>query len=142
MKIVKVTLLLLFSYFIYWWMGDTFFNWFFPFSSVGKGPLITVEGVAPKYTKPYVSAQYISKDCLRYQFHSDMSPYKVPTYHVLSLDVKADPQTGYFQAKLPFNGGGWCKWKINQASLTVGYTDVTRLVKKMLFRMKALKGQV
>ncbi|WP_445493625.1 hypothetical protein [Photorhabdus sp. SF281] len=129
MKILKITLLLLFLYFIYWALGDTFFNWLFPFSSVGKGPLITVEGVAPKYTKPYVSAQYISKDCLRYQFHSDMSPYKVPTYHVLSLDVKADPQTGYFQVKLPFNGGGWCKWKINQAFVTVGYTDVTRLVK-------------
>ncbi|WP_434525436.1 hypothetical protein [Photorhabdus asymbiotica] len=33
-----------------------------------------------------------------------MSPYKVPTYNGLRLDVKADPQTGYFQAKLsPFN---------------------------------------
>ncbi|WP_082302667.1 hypothetical protein, partial [Photorhabdus namnaonensis] len=95
----------------------------------GKKQLITVEGVVPKYTKPYVSAQYISKDCLRYQLDAGMSPYQVPTYYELDLNVKADPQTGYFQAKLPFNGGGWCKWKINQASVAVGYTDVSHLVK-------------
>ncbi|NRN30916.1 hypothetical protein [Photorhabdus heterorhabditis] len=129
MKILKITLLLLFLYFIYWAFGDTFFNWLFPFSSAGKGPLITVEGVAPKYTKPYVYGQYISKDCLRYQLDAGMSPYKVPTYNGLRLDVKADPQTGYFQAKLPFSGGGWCKWKINQASVVVGYADVRHLVK-------------
>ncbi|WP_434525024.1 hypothetical protein [Photorhabdus asymbiotica] len=90
---------------------------------------ITVEGVAPKYTKPYVSAEYISKDCLEYQRHADMSLYKVPTYNGLRLDVRADPQTGYFQAKLPFNGGGRCKWKIDRAFVTVGYTDVHHLVK-------------
>ncbi|MBS9423697.1 MULTISPECIES: hypothetical protein [Photorhabdus] len=129
MKILKITLSLLFLYFIYWAFGDTFFNWLFPFSPDEKKQLITVEGVAPKYTKPYVSAQYISKDCLRYQLDAGMSPYQVPTYYGLDLDVKADPQTGYFQAKLPFNGGGWCKWKINQASVTVGYTDVSHLVK-------------
>ncbi|KAA1187329.1 hypothetical protein [Photorhabdus heterorhabditis] len=129
LKILKITLLLLFLSFIYWAFGDTFFNWLFPFSSAGKGPLITVEGVVPKYTKPYVSAQYISKDCLRYQLDAGMSPYKVPTYNRLRLDVKADPQTGYFQAKLPFSGGGWCKWKINQASVAVGYADVRHLVK-------------
>ncbi|WP_350306990.1 hypothetical protein [Photorhabdus viridis] len=129
MKIVKITLLLLFSYFIYWALGDTFFNWLFPFSSVGKGPWITVEGVAPKYTKPYVSAEYISKDCLEYELDAGMSPHKVPTYNRLRLDVKADPQTGYFQAKLPFSGRGWCKWKIDQAFVSVGYTDVSHLVK-------------
>ncbi|CAQ84584.1 MULTISPECIES: hypothetical protein [Photorhabdus] len=90
---------------------------------------ITVEGVAPKYTKPHVSAEYISKDCLEYQLHADMSPYKVPTYNRLRLDVKADPQTGYFQAKLPFNGGGRCKWKINRAFVLVSYTDVSHLMK-------------
>ncbi|WP_350307670.1 hypothetical protein [Photorhabdus viridis] len=129
MKIVKITLLLLFSYFIYWALGDTFFNWLFPFSSAGKEQLITVEGVVPKYTKPYVSAEYISKNCLEYQLDAGMSPFKVPTYYGLDLDVKADPQTGYFQAKLPFNGGGWCKWKINRAFVAVGYTDVSHLVK-------------
>ncbi|MBS9439102.1 hypothetical protein EAE91_18760 [Photorhabdus noenieputensis] len=129
MKILKITLSLLFLYSIYWAFGDTFFNWLFPFSPDEKKQLITVEGVVPKYTKPYVSAQYISKDCLRYQFDAGMSPYQVPTYYGLDLDVKADPQTGYFQAKLPFNGGGWCKWKINQASVAVGYTDVRHLVK-------------
>ncbi|TDB52294.1 hypothetical protein [Photorhabdus khanii] len=90
---------------------------------------ITVEGVAPKYTQPYVSAEYISKDCLEYRLDSNMSPFKVPTYNGLRLKVQADPQTGYFQAKLPFNGGGRCKWKINQAFVTVGYTDVLHLVK-------------
>ncbi|MEK9498702.1 hypothetical protein V2H77_19995 [Photorhabdus sp. P32] len=129
MKILKITLSLLFLYFIYWAFGDTFFDWLFPFSPDEKKQLITVEGVVPKYTKPYVSAQYISKDCLRYQFDAGMSPYQVPTYYGLDLDVKVDPQTGYFQAKLPFNGGGWCKWKINQASVAVGYTDVRHLEK-------------
>ncbi|MBS9425423.1 hypothetical protein, partial [Photorhabdus caribbeanensis] len=129
MKILKITLSLLFLYFIYWVFGDTFFNWLFPFSSDRKEQLITVEGVMPKYTKPYVSAEYISKDCLRYQFDAGMSPYKVPTYNRLSLDVKADPETGYFQAKLPFSGGGWCKWKINRAFVAVGYTDVSHLMK-------------
>ncbi|ERT10223.1 hypothetical protein, partial [Photorhabdus temperata] len=106
----------------------TFFNWLFPFSSAGKGPWITVEGVAPKYTKPYVSAVYKSKTCLDYEVDSQMSPHKVPTYHGLNLDVKADPKTGHFQAKLPFSGGGWCKWKIDQAFVTIGYTDVTHLM--------------
>ncbi|MCW7550424.1 hypothetical protein OO184_21450 [Photorhabdus sp. APURE] len=129
MKILKITLSLLFLYFIYWAFGDTFFNWLFPFSSAGKEPLITVEGIAPKYTKPYVSAQYISKNCLKYQFDAGMSPFKVPTYYRLRLDVKSDSQTGYFQVKLPFNGGGWCKWKINRASVAVGYADVSHLVK-------------
>ncbi|TDB54279.1 hypothetical protein [Photorhabdus khanii] len=129
MKILKVTLSLLFLYFIYWALGDTFFNWLFPFSSAGKGQLITVEGVAPKYTKPYVSAMYISKDCLKYELDAGMSPHKVPTYNRLRLDVKADPQTGHFKAKLPFNGGGWCKWKIDRAFVTVGYTDVSHLMK-------------
>ncbi|WP_246550491.1 hypothetical protein [Photorhabdus caribbeanensis] len=129
MKILKITLFLLFLYFIYWAFGDTFFDWLFPFSPDEKKQLITVEGVVPKYTKPYVSAQYISKDCLRYQLDAGMSPYQVPTYYGLRLDVKSDPQTGYFQAKLPFNGGGWCKWKINQASVAVGYTNVRHLVK-------------
>ncbi|WP_445494959.1 hypothetical protein [Photorhabdus sp. SF281] len=100
-----------------------------PLSPPKENQWITVEGVAPKYTKPYVSAEYISKDCLEYQLHADMSPYKVPTYNGLRLKVKADPQTGYFQAKLPFYGGGRCKWKINQAFVTVGYTDVTHLMK-------------
>ncbi|MCC8467014.1 MULTISPECIES: hypothetical protein [Photorhabdus] len=59
MRIFKVTLLLLLLSFIYWSMGDTFFNWLFPFSSQGKGPWITVEGVMPKYTEPYVAARYI-----------------------------------------------------------------------------------
>ncbi len=104
MKILKITLLLLFLSFIYWAFGDTFFNWLFLFSSAGKGPLITVEGVATKYTKPYVFSQYTSKYYLRYQLNAGISPYKVPTYYGLDLDVKADPQTGYFQAKLsPFN---------------------------------------
>ncbi|MBS9434127.1 MULTISPECIES: hypothetical protein [Photorhabdus] len=129
MKILKITLSLLFLYFIYWAFGDTFFDRLFPFSPDGKKQLITVEGVVPKYTKPYVSAQYISKDCLRYQLDAGMSPYQVPTYYKLRLDVKSDPQTGYFQAKLPFNGGGWCKWKINRAFVAVGYTDVSHLVK-------------
>ncbi|NRN30230.1 MULTISPECIES: hypothetical protein [Photorhabdus] len=100
-----------------------------PLSPPKENQWITVEGVAPKYTKPYVSAVYISKDCLKSQWHADMSSYKVPTHHGLRLDVKANPQTGYFQAKLPFNGGGRCKWKINQVFVTVGYTDVRRLVK-------------
>ncbi|MCW7546977.1 hypothetical protein V2H77_20005 [Photorhabdus sp. P32] len=129
MKILKTTLLLLFLYFIYWAFGDTFFNWLFPFTSDGKEKMITVEGVAPKYTEPYVYAQYISKDCLEYQFDAGMSPYQVPTYYGLELNVKADPQTGYFQVKLPFNGGGWCKWRINRASVSVNYTDATHLVK-------------
>ncbi|OCA52363.1 hypothetical protein [Photorhabdus namnaonensis] len=129
MKILKITLSLLFLYFIYWAFGDTLLGRLFPFSPDGKKQLITVEGVVPKYTKPYVSAQYISKDCLKYQFDAGMSPYQVPTYYGLDLDVKADPQTGYFQARLPFNGGGWCKWKINQAFVAVGYTDVSHLVK-------------
>ncbi|MCC8421511.1 hypothetical protein [Photorhabdus thracensis] len=129
MKILKVSLLLLLLFFIYWSMGDTFFNWLLPFSSTEKGPWITVEGVAPKYTKPYVSAVYKSKTCLDYEVDSQMSPHKVPTYHRLSLDIKADPKTGHFQAKLPFSGGGWCKWKIDRAFVTVGYTDVSHLVK-------------
>ncbi|MCW7548984.1 hypothetical protein OO184_13830 [Photorhabdus sp. APURE] len=91
---------------------------------------ITVEGVAPKYTAPHVSAEYISKDCLEYRLDSNMSPFKVPTYNGLRLeDVKADPQTGYFQAKLPFNGGGQCKWKINRAFVSISYTDVHHLIK-------------
>ncbi|MBS9423827.1 hypothetical protein [Photorhabdus caribbeanensis] len=100
-----------------------------PLSPPKENQWITVEGVAPKYTKPYVSAVYISKNCLRYQLHADMSPYKVPTYNGLSLDVKTNPQTGYFQTKLPFDGGGRCKWKIDRAFVTVGYTDVRHLVK-------------
>ncbi|MBS9425538.1 hypothetical protein [Photorhabdus caribbeanensis] len=100
-----------------------------PLSPPKENQWITVEGVAPKYTEPHVSAEYISKDCLEYQLHADMSPYKVPTYNGLRLKVKADPQTGYFQAKLPFNGGGRCKWKINRAFVSVSYTDVHHLVK-------------
>ncbi|MCW7763667.1 hypothetical protein [Photorhabdus luminescens] len=100
-----------------------------PLSPPKENQWITVEGVAPKYTQPHVSAEYISKDCLEYQLHADMSPYKVPTYNGLRLKVKADPQTGYFQAKLPFNGGGRCKWKINRAFVSVSYTDVHHLVK-------------
>ncbi|OCQ53012.1 hypothetical protein Ppb6_01758 [Photorhabdus australis subsp. thailandensis] len=100
-----------------------------PLSPPKDNQWITVEGVVPKYTKPYVSAEYISKDCLEYQWHADMSPYKVPTYNGLRLNVKADPQTGYFQTKLPFNGGGRCKWKINRAFVLVSYTDVSHLMK-------------
>ncbi|TDB54243.1 hypothetical protein [Photorhabdus khanii] len=129
MKILKASLLLLLLSFIYWALGDTFFNWLFPFSSAGKGPWITVEGVAPKYTEPYVAARYISKDCLDYEFGATMSPNKVPTYNVLYPEVKTDPQTGYFQAKLPFSGGGWCKWKIDRAFVSVSYTNVSHLVK-------------
>ncbi len=58
-----------------------------------------------------------------------MSPHKVPTYNGLSLDVKAEPKTGHFQAKLPFSGGGWCKWKIDRAFVSVNYTNVSHLVK-------------
>ncbi|AKH65465.1 hypothetical protein VY86_21000 [Photorhabdus thracensis] len=50
-----------------------------PLSPPKNNQWITVEGVAPKYTKPHVSAEYISTDCLKYQLHADMSPYKVPT---------------------------------------------------------------
>ncbi|MGS0629778.1 MULTISPECIES: hypothetical protein [Photorhabdus] len=100
-----------------------------PLSPPKDNQWITVEGVVPKHTEPYVSAVYISKDCLKSQWHADMSLYKVPSYHGLRLDVKADPQTGYFQAKLPFNGGGWCKWKIDRAFVSVSYTDVSHLVK-------------
>ncbi|NRN28426.1 hypothetical protein [Photorhabdus heterorhabditis] len=100
-----------------------------PLSPPKDNQWITVEGVAPKYTKPYVSAVYISKDCLKSQWHADMSSYKVPTHHGLRLDVKADPQTGYFQTRLPFNGGGRCKWKIDRAFVTVAYTDVNHLMK-------------
>ncbi|CAQ85317.1 conserved hypothetical protein [Photorhabdus asymbiotica] len=100
-----------------------------PLSPPKDNQWITVEGVAPKYTKPYVSAVYTSKDCLKSQWHADISSYKVPTHHGLRLDVKADPQTGYFQARLPFNGGGRCKWKIDPAFVTVSYTDVSHLVK-------------
>ncbi|MCC8457851.1 hypothetical protein [Photorhabdus aegyptia] len=101
-----------------------------PLSPPKENQWITVEGVAPKYTEPHVSAEYISKDCLEYRLDSNMSPFKVPTYNGLRLkDVKADPKTGYFQAKLPFNGGGRCKWKINRAFVSVSYTDVRHLVK-------------
>ncbi|ETS29565.1 hypothetical protein BB987_14550 [Photorhabdus temperata] len=103
-----------------------------PLSPPKKNQWITVEGVAPKYTKPNVSAVYISKYCLKYQWHADISLYKVPTYHGLRLSVKADPKTGYFQAKLPFNGGGWCKWKIDRAFVSVGYTDVSHLMKDVV----------
>ncbi|MBS9439105.1 hypothetical protein EAE91_18775 [Photorhabdus noenieputensis] len=101
-----------------------------PLSPPKENQWITVEGVAPKYTEPHVSAVYISKDCLKYRLDSNMSPFKVLTYNGLRLeDVKADPQTGYFQAKLPFNGGGRCKWKIDRAFVSVSYTDVHHLVK-------------
>ncbi|OCQ51753.1 hypothetical protein Ppb6_02866 [Photorhabdus australis subsp. thailandensis] len=52
-----------------------------PLSPPKENQWITVEGVAPKYTQPYVSAVYISKDCLKSQWHADMSSYKVPTYN-------------------------------------------------------------
>ncbi|PQQ28300.1 hypothetical protein C6H64_14645 [Photorhabdus luminescens] len=101
-----------------------------PLSPPKENQWIIVEGVAPKYTEPHVSAEYISKDCLEYRLDSNMSPFKVPTYNGLRLkDVKVDPKTGYFQAKLPFNGGGRCKWKINRAFVSVSYTDVHHLVK-------------
>ncbi|PQQ26313.1 hypothetical protein [Photorhabdus hindustanensis] len=101
-----------------------------PLSPPKENQWLTVEGVAPKYTKPHVSAEYISKNCLKYRLDSNMSPFKVPTYNGLRLeDIKADPQTGYFQAKLPFNGGGRCKWKIDRAFVSVSYTDVHHLVK-------------
>ncbi|NRN30199.1 hypothetical protein [Photorhabdus heterorhabditis] len=100
-----------------------------PLSPPKDNQWITVEGVAPKYTQPHVSAEYISKDCLQYRLDSNMSPFKVPTYNGLRLKVNADPQTGYFQTKLPFNGGGRCKWKINRAFVTVSYTDVKHLIK-------------
>ncbi|QXF32449.1 hypothetical protein CE143_04170 [Photorhabdus luminescens] len=101
-----------------------------PLSPPKENQWITVEGVAPKYTEPHVSAVYISKDCLKYRLDSNMSPFKVPTYNGLRLeDVKADPKTGYFQAKLPFNGGGRCKWKIDRAFVSISYTDVHHLVK-------------
>ncbi|MCW7760302.1 hypothetical protein [Photorhabdus luminescens] len=129
MRILKITLSLLLLSFIYWSMGDTFFNWLFPFSSKGKGPWITVEGVMPKYTEPYVAARYISKSCLEYEFSATMTPHKVPTYNVLYQEVTTDPQTGYFQTKLPFSGGGWCKWKIERAYVSANYTDVSHLVK-------------
>ncbi|WP_434524997.1 hypothetical protein [Photorhabdus asymbiotica] len=103
-----------------------------PLSPPKDNQWITVEGVAPKYTQPHVSAEYISKDCLEYQLHADMSPYKVPTYNGLRLKVTTDPQTGYFQAKLPFNGGGRCKWKINRAFVSVSYTDVSHLMKDVV----------
>ncbi|NHB62399.1 hypothetical protein [Photorhabdus sp. RW14-46] len=103
-----------------------------PLSPPKENQWITVEGVVPKYTEPYVSAVYISKDCLEYQLHADMSPYKVPTYNGLRLKVKADPQTGYFQTKLPFNGGGRCKWKIDRAFVSVRYTDVRHLMKDVV----------
>ncbi|MCC8376020.1 hypothetical protein CKY10_12525 [Photorhabdus sp. HUG-39] len=103
-----------------------------PLSPPKENQWITVEGVVPKYTEPYVSAVYISKDCLEYQLHADMSPYKVPTYNGLRLKVKADPQTGYFQTKLPFNGGGRCKWKIDRAFVSVRYTDVSHLMKDVV----------
>ncbi|OWO80958.1 hypothetical protein B5C26_15340 [Photorhabdus luminescens] len=100
-----------------------------PLSPPKENQWLTVEGVAPKYTQPHVSAEYISKDCLEYRFDSNMSPFKVPTYNGLRLKVTTDPQTGYFQTKLPFNGGGRCKWKINRAFVSVSYTDVHHLVK-------------
>ncbi len=50
-----------------------------PLSPPKKNQWITVEGVAPKYTKPYVSAEYSSKDCLEYELDTGMSLYKVPT---------------------------------------------------------------
>ncbi|MEK9496994.1 hypothetical protein V2H77_11110 [Photorhabdus sp. P32] len=100
-----------------------------PLSPPKENQWLTVEGVAPKYTQPHVSAEYISKDCLEYRFDSNMSPFKVPTYNGLRLKVTTDPQTGYFQTKLPFNGGGRCKWKINRAFVSVSYTDVRHLVK-------------
>ncbi|MEK9498697.1 hypothetical protein V2H77_19970 [Photorhabdus sp. P32] len=128
MRIFKVTLSLLLLSFIYWSMGDTFFNWLFPFSSKGKGPWITVEGVMPKYTEPYVAARYISRSCLEYEFSATMTPHKVPTYHVLYQEATTDPQTGYFQTKLSFSGGGWCKWKIERAYVSANYTDVSHLV--------------
>ncbi|MCT8349298.1 hypothetical protein LGZ99_19405 [Photorhabdus temperata] len=108
-----------------------------PLSPPKENQWITVEGVVPKYTQPYVSAEYISKDCLEYRLDSNMSPFKVPTYNGLRLKVKADPQTGYFQAKLPFNGGGRCKWKINRAFVTVGYTDVRHLVEDAIQNPRA-----
>ncbi|EYU14338.1 hypothetical protein EAE91_11390 [Photorhabdus noenieputensis] len=100
-----------------------------PLSPPKENQWIIIEGVVPKYTQPHVSAEYISKDCLEYQLHADMSPYKVPTYNGLRLKVKADPQTGYFQTKLPFNGGGRCKWKINRAFVSITYTNVHHLAK-------------
>ncbi|TDB47497.1 hypothetical protein [Photorhabdus khanii] len=103
-----------------------------PLSPPKENQWITVKGIVPKYTEPYVSAEYISKDCLEYQLHADMSPYKVPTYNGLHLKVKADPQTGYFQTRLPFNGGGRCKWKINRAFVSVRYTDVSHLMKDVV----------
>ncbi|WP_036769621.1 hypothetical protein [Photorhabdus australis] len=132
MRILKVTLLLSLLSFIYWSMGDTFFNWLFPFSSKGKRQWITVEGIIPKYTEPYVAARYISKSCLEYEFSATMTPHKVPTYNVLYQEVITDPQTGYFQTKLPFSGGGWCKWKIDRAFVSVRYTDVSHLMKDVV----------
>ncbi|ERT10461.1 hypothetical protein [Photorhabdus temperata] len=108
-----------------------------PLSPPKENQWITVEGIAPKYTQPYVSAVYISKDCLKYRLDSNMSPFKVPTYNGLRLDVKTDPQTGHFQAKLPFNGGGRCKWKIDRAFVTVGYTDVRHLVEDAIQNPRA-----
>ncbi|WP_391528710.1 hypothetical protein [Photorhabdus akhurstii] len=83
MRILKITLSLLFLYFIYWAFGDTFFDRLFPFSPDEKKQLITVEGIAPKDTKSYVSVMYISKDCFRYRLDSNMSSFKVTTYNDL-----------------------------------------------------------
>ncbi|WP_340620287.1 hypothetical protein [Xenorhabdus siamensis] len=100
-----------------------------PFSPPQKNKWIIVEGIAPPNTQPSLKGDYISAKCLSAHHTAGGTLYHEFNHHWNGFNILVDPKTGYFKEKMPFDGGGWCQWKISAISLSLHYTDVNHLRK-------------
>ncbi|WP_153043419.1 hypothetical protein [Xenorhabdus innexi] len=43
-----------------------------------------------------------------------------------------NPKTGYFKEKIPFDGGGWCQWRIDTITVSLSYIGVEHIMKEAI----------
>ncbi|PHM69125.1 hypothetical protein Xkoz_03515 [Xenorhabdus kozodoii] len=100
-----------------------------PFFPPQENKWITVEGIVPPNTQPSLKGDYISVKCLSSHYTAGGMRYHESKHYWNKFNILVNPKTGYFKERIPFDGGGWCQWKINAISLALRYVNVNHLIK-------------
>ncbi|MFN3355098.1 MAG: hypothetical protein ACK418_03655 [Pseudomonas sp.] len=95
---------------------------------------ITVTVKLPKELKTEtLEVMYRSGACKSVTYGASGQRIELDGRHGIEVQLQRQGQTDIYQAKLPIDGGGACRWKISNVMFGVAYIDPTRFGENVTF---------
>lgn len=64
---------------------------------------------------------YRSNVCHKKRSNANGERYEEPGYHLTELSLKQEGNSDIYTLPVPFEGGGWCHWKLSNVTLDIKY---------------------